>query len=145
MRWERLLLESWLSVATSGPGPPSLGRRMSTPQFLSAMGLRAHTDVGHVTEIMFKCTFEGCTYASIKPAYFDTHSRGHCGARVFPCLEPDCSAVYRGVAGLRAHTRAAHTFERAFKCTFEGCTYAGTSKYLLMGHRKRHRGGERIR
>ena len=100
----------------------------------TADNLRKHRYI-HTGETPYRCTYDGCSYASRQPANLQTHMRVHTGEKPYKCTACESTFSQKGTLTKHMYT---HTGERPFKCS--QCDYATAQKQALQTHIRTHTG-----
>ena len=87
----------------------------------------------------FKCTHEGCNYATAQAGHLARHMLTHTGEKPYKCTHEGCNYAATTTGYLATHMRT-HTGEKPYKCTHEGCNYAATTSGDLAKHMRTHTG-----
>jgi len=98
--------------------------------------IKAHILI-HTGEKPYKCTYEGCGYASNQRGNLVVHLRVHTGERPYSCDQ--CEYRSTQIVSMDKH-KLTHSGEKPFKCDFEGCDYASAQKQALDSHKRTHSG-----
>ena len=99
-------------------------------QFLNESGVVAHVRNLHpVEQKVFKCSFEGCTFATRLAKYLATHSKMHSSSRQeFKCNHPGCDAKYFCKKSLIRHLQKIHDADNKNKTELK-CAFCTDTKF----------------
>ena len=89
----------------------------------------------------YKCTWEGCSYATTTQHNLDTHHLKHTGEKPYKCVWPGCSYAAATKHVVDTHYLR-HAGEKPYKCPWVGCGYADASQHNVDTHYRYHSGAK---
>lgn len=92
-----------------------------------------------ITQKSYRCTYEGCTFATAYANHLTRHMMLHAKQKPFKCTYQDCHFSSTTNSALNIHMRI-HTGQRPYKCPYPDCHYAAKRRSDITAHEhKRHR------
>ena len=105
--------------------------------------MKNHESV-HSSDRPFKCTVDGCEFASTTQGKLNSHMKVvHSIGRTFKCTHEGCGSAFKCKYTLQMHYMRRHT-EKRLTCDWPGCDYRCVYSHTLVIHQRVHTNDQRF-
>ncbi|XP_033322804.2 uncharacterized protein LOC117218488 [Megalopta genalis] len=94
-------------------------------------------------EKKYKCKFDGCDKAFVRPSRLLRHIRLHTGEKCYKCTHPGCDKAYTNSSHLKRHVETHNLIKKTYKCP--ECLLFLSDRYSLKRHyNRKHRDRDKL-